>query len=251
MEGEGQLVAAADGHRFAVDLGQYLGARAHRLHVRRADERHRHLPDARDLAFGAEAVELAAVGVAAHGHGDGGQVRPVALRDALGQKDHAGAGGEHGQAPGDALAQRLQHAQLAQQLALHGAFAAGEHERVEGFLQVRPLTQLDAVRAQLCQLALVLDEGSLHRQHGDDGAAVRRRAAAGRSDSGDRPACTVRVPGSRKGASPFRLRARSGRPFHGAYFPRSAMSTSISCSLMPTMASPRSSESAAKSSASP
>ena len=140
-------------------------------------------------------------------------------------------------------------AQLAQQLALHGALAAREHERVEGLLQVSPPAQFPALCAQLRQLALVLDEGSLHRQHGDDGAAVRGRSRPVCRHG--RPACAVRTPGSLKGAFPFRQRARSGHPFHGAYFPRSAMSTSISRSLMPTMASPKSSESAAKSSASP
>ena len=67
---------------------------------------------------------MAAVGVAAHGDGQGAEM--------VGQKDEAGAGAEGGEALGDALAQRFEHSQVMQQLRLYGGLAAGEHQAVEG-----------------------------------------------------------------------------------------------------------------------
>lgn len=71
-----------------------------------------------------ETAELAAVGVAAHGDGQGAEM--------VGEQDEACAGAEGGQALGDALTQRFEHPQVVQQLRLHGGLAAGKHQAVEG-----------------------------------------------------------------------------------------------------------------------
>lgn len=64
VKGRGKLGALPHGNGAPVNLRESLHARA-RLHdVGRADEGHGHQPDARDLALGAKASQLAAVGVA-------------------------------------------------------------------------------------------------------------------------------------------------------------------------------------------
>ena len=54
---------------------------------------------------------------------------------------------------------------------LHGAFATGQHQRIEGALEVSCLTQFEAFRSQLLQALLVFDEGSLNRKHRHGGGA--------------------------------------------------------------------------------
>ena len=123
MEGEGELFALLHGHDVSVAGGQGLHAPA-RLHdERRADERCRHGAHAGKLQRGAEAAELPAVGVAAHEDVQRGDARRAAVVvgvEASRKQDEAGAGGEHGHAVLDALAQGLEHAKLGKQLALRG-----------------------------------------------------------------------------------------------------------------------------------
>ena len=82
-------------------------------------------------------------------------------RQVLCQQNHAGAGRQHRQSLPDFLLQRREHAQLMQQLALHRAFAAGQHHAVQRLLQIRQLAQLDALSAQLCQRVYMLDKRTL------------------------------------------------------------------------------------------
>ena len=95
--------------------------------------------------------------------------------DGLRQQDEARAGAQDRQPPEDAFPQRTEHVQFGQQLPLGRALAAGKHQAVEGPVEVGPLAQLDHVAAQVAQLALVLDECALHRQHGDGRPPVRLR----------------------------------------------------------------------------
>ena len=67
---------------------------------------------------------------------------------------------------GDALAQRLQHAQLAQQLALHGAFAAGENDTVDTG-QSSFFSYFDTGDPELFQHMFMLDESTLYGKYGD------------------------------------------------------------------------------------
>ena len=64
-------------------------------------------------------------------------------------------------------AQRLEHSQVVQQLRLHGGFAAGKHQAVEGAVEVGGLAQLDGGAAEGLQAQLVLDEGALQGEDGD------------------------------------------------------------------------------------
>ena len=84
----------------------------------------------------------------------------------LGEQDEPGAGREHRHALLDAAVQRLEHAELGEELALRGRLAPGEHETVEGLLEVGGLPQLDALLAKAGKGMLMLDEGALD---GEDG----------------------------------------------------------------------------------
>jgi len=152
VEGGGDLVVVAHGHRCVVQGDEGLDAGAGSFDARGADKGEENRlgsecgAAARVVLFicdagcsrgffcplrpffpatlGVEAAELAAVGVAAHGDGQGAEM--------VGEQDEAGAGAEGGEALGDALAQRFEHSQVMQQLRLYGGLAAGEHQAVEG-----------------------------------------------------------------------------------------------------------------------
>ena len=123
VEGAGDLVVVAHGHRCVVQGDEGLDVRTEGFDARGANKGERNsfiFP----ATLGVEAAELAAVGVAAHGDGQGAEM--------VGEQDEAGAGAEGGEALGDALAQRFEHSQVMQQLRLYGGLAAGEHQAVEG-----------------------------------------------------------------------------------------------------------------------
>ena len=152
MEGGGDLVVVAHSHRCVVQGDEGLDVRTEGFDARGANE-----GEGNSFIFpttlGVEAAELAAVGVAAHGDGQGTEM--------VGQKDEAGAGAEGGEALGDALAQRFEHSQVMQQLRLYGGLATGEHQAVEGTGEVGGLAQLDGGAAEGLQALLVLDESAL------------------------------------------------------------------------------------------
>ena len=57
-------------------------------------------------------------------------MRLIFACDFFGQEDCARACGEYGEAICDLFSQGLEEAQVAQELALYGAFTAGEHEAI-------------------------------------------------------------------------------------------------------------------------
>ena len=116
----------------------------------------------------------------------------------VGQKDHAGAGGEHRKAGENLIPERIKHAKLTEQLALHRAFTARKDQTVIGLFQILCFSQLDAGSAELFQFLFVFNKSALNGEY-----------------------CNLH------------------------YLPLSAMRSWISLSLMPTIASPRSSESSA------
>ena len=107
-------------------------------------------------------------------------MRGGVVLDGLGQQDKPRAGREHRHTPRDALAQRLEHPQLVEQLGLHGALAAGQHQAVEGLRKVVRLAQLDAAAPQLLEPALVLDKGPLHRKDGRGLSCAHRTTSPAR-----------------------------------------------------------------------
>ena len=169
VKGERELRALAGGDDVPIDLGECVGARTHLDDPRRADEGHRDLAHALERTDRAEAAELPAVGVALDLNVHGGDARRALIvvgSEPLGEQDEPGAGREHGHALLDAAAQRLEHAELGEELALRGRLAPGEHEPVEGLLEVGGLPQLDALLAKAGKGTLMLDEGALD---GEDG----------------------------------------------------------------------------------
>lgn len=131
---------------------------------RRADEGHRDLARALERGDCAEAAELPAVGVALDLDVQGGDARRALVvvgGEPLGKQNEPGARCEHRHTLLDAAAQRLEHTELGEELALRGRLAPGEHEPVEGLLEVGGLPQLDALLAKAGKGALMLDEGAL------------------------------------------------------------------------------------------
>ena len=133
-------------------------------------------------------------------------MRTVFAGDFFGQKDCARACSQYGEAVCDLFTQGFEKPEVAQELALYGAFAAGEHDAVDsalGPVEVAQLPDFKDFGTERLQNAFVFDERPLYRQHTNLWFVIVH------------------------------------------YFPLSAMSRAISCSLMPTMASPKSSESLA------
>ena len=94
-------------------------------------------------------------------------MRPVVVFNPLGQQQQSGAGAEYGQSGLDFAAQRFEHPRFPQQLALHGAFPAGEDQPVKRTVQVLFLPELENVRPKGCKHPLVFDEGPLQGQYGN------------------------------------------------------------------------------------
>ena len=181
-----------------------------------------------------EAPQLPAVGISPHGHGqraesswrDGspdhfrGRVTcgGNAFLDGFREEDEPRASAHNGYAVRNAAVQLVDHAELAQELRLHRALAARQHKRVERLANVGPLSQFHAFASQLRKRALMLDKRPLNSQDGYFLSHMKTFQAISASVA--------------------------------AYLPRSAMRRAISFSLMPTIASPRSSDSSAMSLAS-
>ena len=124
-----------------------------------------------------KAAELTAVGVAAYRYGQRAEAASVAIPDPRGKQDEPCARSQNRHARRDALKERFEHAQLVQQLDLHGALAAGQHQAIERLCRIACLAQLDASAPKPLEAALVFDESPLNGQHANRlPLAARRRA---------------------------------------------------------------------------
>ena len=236
MEGYADLVFSPHGDDALVDRGERGCTLVDFGDVGRADKRHGNVAlDARKRCFRVEAAQLTPVGVSPHGYGQRAESarRDVssdhfrrrvargrnALFDGLREQDEPRAGAHDGHAVRNAAVQLVDHAELAQELCLHRALAARQHKRVERLADVGPLPQLHAFASQLRKRTFVFDKRPLNSQDGNYLSHMQTFQAI----------------------STFEW---------SAYLPRSAMSRAISFSLIPTIASPRSSDSSAMSLAS-
>ena len=168
VEGDGELASLAGGHDVAVDGGERLGVLAYADDARGADEGHGDVAKALKACLRVEAAELAAVGVALDLDVHGGQARGslvVVGRQALGEQDETGTGGENRHAACYALAKALEYAELGEKLALRGGFPARQDEALKRLLKVFCLAQLHVLFAKLGQAPLVLCERPLYRKY--------------------------------------------------------------------------------------
>ena len=114
---------------------QHLDAGADALDQRGPDEHGvERVVEPGDVEVGLEAVDLAAVAVAAHGDVDGAEAALVgpAVEDLGGQQDHPGAGAEHRHAVGEALGRAARTGPIVvEQLRHRRRLAAGHHQRVD------------------------------------------------------------------------------------------------------------------------
>src|ERR1044072_4624691 len=184
VERRSEDVALPDRDRVVVVRREHLGARAHRLDPRRADEDALHgaALDALDVDRGLEGLVLAAEGVAAHDHVDAAQGLLVlpAVEDLVRDHDHTGAGAVHRHARPDALAQRLQQPEDHRELGHGGGLAAGDHQPLDlGQLLGAPhLPGLGAGRGERGQM---LTDVALEGEHADEGSLGRLGHGTGTS----------------------------------------------------------------------
>ena len=143
MKGGGHLARLQGGNDVTVDGGYGLAlGRRHLFYIRRAYKGHRYAAAyALDVVLGAEAAQLATVGVAPHT--DGHSAQPP-----LREEDHAGTGAEDGQPVDDGLTDRLVQTELTEQPHLHRTLAAGQDETVLGLSSVGQLPHLEGLDTQ-------------------------------------------------------------------------------------------------------
>ena len=160
--------ALAAEHRMALDgsLDDDTGSRA--LDDRRADEHRveRSAVDPVDVEVGLERVALTPVAVAPHRDVDRPERALVgaAVECFGGEQDHPRARPEHRQAVGEARREGVEETGRLEQQRHRRRFAARHHERVDSG-QIRRLTYLDGLRAELSQDVSVGGERALQRQH--------------------------------------------------------------------------------------
>ena len=167
MESRHELIFLPCGDDLAVNGSQYLRVARHLGYIRRAYKGHGDLSDAAEFRFGVKAAKLSAVGVAHSTDIHCGKMQPLVVFDFFGKQQKSRTGAEYGQSRFNSFPQRLEQPQLAHQLALHGAFTAGDDKSVEGCLKVLFLPDLKGGNAQPGKHLLMLDERSLQSQYGD------------------------------------------------------------------------------------
>jgi hypothetical protein len=116
-----------------------------------------------------EAVDLAAVAVAAHRDVDGTEAALVgaAVEDVGGQQDHAGAGAEHGMPSSRRSASGSNRPLDVEQHRHRRALTAGQDEGVDPSRSAG--ADLTRAGAELSESSLVRGEGALQRQDADHG----------------------------------------------------------------------------------
>ena len=168
------------GDRVAVRVArQHLGPRPDLGHQRRADEDavERLAAELRDVEIGLEAVELAAVAVAPNLEVEDAEVRGLAIGQAIGEQDHAGAGAEQWRAGRAERDDRLAEPVGIDQAAHRRRLAAGQDERVE-VDEVARQAHLDRLGADVADRGHVLAHGALQGEHADPGHAMGTHRSA-------------------------------------------------------------------------
>ena len=169
MEGRGQHATLPHRDRRTVGVaGQHLGHRADVGDERRADEDavQRLLAQGRDVEIGLEGVELTAIAVAAHLDVDEREDRLVAIGDAVGKQDHAGAGPEQRRPGAGQREDRITEAVDVDQLAHGRRLAPGQDQRVE-VDEIARQADLDRFGADVADGGQVLADVTLQGEHAD------------------------------------------------------------------------------------
>ena len=167
MIGESQLFSLKDGGRFPVEFGKDRYPVPDTLDGGGADERHRHAFHFCEIAVNAETAKLPPVGIAPHGHVQRPEICRGIVFDSVRQQDQPCAGGKNRQSRPDPLLERTKQLQFPEQFSDHGAFPAGDHQRIECLLQIGALPDLHDLGSALPQGGFVLGEIALQGKNSD------------------------------------------------------------------------------------
>ena len=167
MKCERRLIFVADSYDVVIDCRENFHIVRCLGNIRCTNEGHRNFAEPFQFMNGVEASKLTAVRISADRHGHGLEMNGWIAFNVVGQKDHAGAGGEHRKAGENLIPERIKHAKLTEQLVLDSRFASREHKSVKILLAVCRLTQLDALSAELFKHLFMLYKCSLNSEHCD------------------------------------------------------------------------------------
>ncbi len=172
---------------------------------------------------GVEAAELTPVGIAAHGDVHGGEAAARVVFHLAGKEYHPGTRAEDGKAAEDGLAEWMKKSFIVHDTE-HGSALPTREDKAGGCA--------GGCTEKLVPVCEVTDEGGVGTEMKERLPVFGKRSLQGEDGDAAFLSChEVKV----------WMVLRPGRD----YFPRSAMRSCISLSLMPTMASPRSSLSCA------
>ena len=160
-QGQRQLLAILCRHNMLIYGSKHLYTITNAVNIRRTDEGHRYLAQLAEFSLGKKAAQLSAVGITLHSNRHGCQMYLAVVRQLFRQQNHTRAGCQYRQTLRYFFLQRCKHTKLMQQLALHRTFAARQDDAVQGLLQIRQLTQLYSLHAQLTQGLHVLNKCTL------------------------------------------------------------------------------------------
>ena len=168
MKGEGGLVFVSHGDDasfyFRKDIDRWVG----RGDVGGTDEIHAEGTDSPDFCPGDEASQLPSVGVSFHGHRKGPEAGVFIIGKFPGEKDHAGAGGQCGQAFFDLLFQGIIEVFFFEKFPHGGAFSSRKDEAVKGG-KVVPVSYFHHFCPQGTEHGFMLQKGALEGKNADDG----------------------------------------------------------------------------------
>ena len=136
VERGGENVALPQTDHMPVHFRLDSGFRANMRDIRTADEHERQVVDVPERADSLEAAQLPPVRVAMHNRVKLSEVDVVVVVEFAGEQNHARARSEHRLACVDMLFDRFKQPGRVQQLALRGAFPAGQDHAADGVVEI-------------------------------------------------------------------------------------------------------------------
>ena len=206
MECGNKLFALLCGNNMSVNSSKHLSIARYTLDKWGTDKCHWHIiANTFYLALHIEASKLSTIGVAAHIYIHCGYTTELLTFNSLSKKYKSGTCTKYWQTVLYVRYDRLKQAKILKELKLNCTLATWNNKTILRLLPIRQLAYLKGFDTETLEHTLVLYEGTLKCQYSNSHYTVSFKN----------------------------------------YLPRSAMSTSISCSLIPTIASPRSSDNSA------